>query len=389
MNLYQNKFEFKIIIIAIAFLIGFSSLYYTNTLVQKLVQREKEQINLFGKALRYMLDKENEEPSRFILEEIVKVNTSIPTIATDEEDNILLDKNLHTENMSNEEKQIYLEKELLRMKEEFPPIKVTISDTRYNLIYYRSSDLIYQLKYYPYAQLSVIAIFGLLTYLAFSYSRRAEQNRVWVGLAKETAHQLGTPISSLMAWVEYLKTEKKWDEGILEEISKDTQRLEIIATRFSNIGSQTALVKENIGLVVQEIVDYLRPRLSSKISIDITNYLPNQTMVKLNRYLFEWVIENLLKNAVDAMGGAGKIHIEMRMSAKEKNIFIDVSDTGKGIATTKIKKVFEPGFTTKKRGWGLGLTLAKRIIEEYHHGRIFVKSSEIDKGTKFRIILKP
>lgn len=389
MNLYQNKFEFKIVIVVIAFLIGFASLYYTNSLVQKLVQREKEQINLFGKALRYMLDKENEEPSRFILEEIVKVNTSIPTIATDEDDNILLDKNLHTENMGNEEKQLYLEKELLKMKAEFPPIKVAISDTRYNLIYYRSSDLIYQLKYYPYAQLSVIAIFGLLTYLAFSYSRRAEQNRVWVGLAKETAHQLGTPISSLMAWVEYLKTEKKWDESILEEIAKDTSRLEIIAARFSNIGSQTALAKENIAQVIQEIVEYLRPRLSSKISIDITNYLPNQCTVKLNRYLFEWVIENLLKNAVDAMGGIGKIHIEMRMSAKEKNIFIDISDTGKGIAPAKIKRVFDPGFTTKKRGWGLGLTLAKRIIEEYHKGKIFVKSSEIDKGTKFRIVLKP
>jgi len=389
MNIYQNKFRFKVAIVVVAFLIGFTSLYYTNTLVQKLVQREKEQINLFGKALRYMLDKENEEPSRFILEEIVKVNTSIPTIATDEDDNILLDKNLHTENMSNEEKQLYLEKELLRMKAEFPPIKVAISDTRYNLIYYRSSDLIYQLKYYPYAQLSVIAIFGLLTYLTFSYSRRAEQNRVWVGLAKETAHQLGTPISSLMAWVEYLKTEKKWDESILEEITKDTNRLEIIAARFSNIGSQTALAKENISQVIQEIVEYLRPRLSSKISIDITNYLPNQTMVRLNRYLFEWVIENLLKNAVDAMGGVGKIHIEMRMSVKEKNIFIDISDTGKGIAPAKIKRVFDPGFTTKKRGWGLGLTLAKRIIEEYHRGKIFVKSSEIDKGTKFRIVLKP
>ena len=389
MNLYQNKFEFKIFIVAIAFLIGFASLYYTNTLVQKLVQREKEQINLFGKALRYMLDKENEEPSRFILEEIVKVNTSIPTIATDEDDNILLDKNLHTENMGNEEKQLYLEKELLRMKAEFPPIKVAISDTRYNLIYYRSSDLIYQLKYYPYAQLSVIAIFGLLTYLAFSYSRRAEQNRVWVGLAKETAHQLGTPISSLMAWIEYLSTEKQWNESILEEIAKDISRLEIIAARFSNIGSQTALANENITQVIQEIVAYLRPRLSSKISIDITNYLPNQCTVKLNRYLFEWVIENLLKNAVDAMGGVGKIHIEMRMSAKEKNIFIDISDTGKGIASAKIKRVFDPGFTTKKRGWGLGLTLAKRIIEEYHYGKIFVKSSEIDKGTKFRIVLKP
>jgi signal transduction histidine kinase len=387
MNLYQNKFEFKIIIVAIALIIGFASLYYTNVLVQKLVEREKSQITLFGQALRYTLDRENELPINFIFQEIVKANNSIPTIVTDENENILISRNIDLETLSEEKQQLLLEKELLRMKEEFPPIKIDIGGNRYNLLYYRSSDLIYQLKYYPYAQLSVIAIFGLLTYMAFSYSRKAEQNRVWVGLAKETAHQLGTPISSLMAWSEYLKTEKTWNEEVIAEIEKDVNRLEMIAARFSNIGSQTSLVPENIYQVIQEIVNYLRPRISPKVSIEIFNYLPSQMEIRLNRYLFEWVIENLLKNAVDAMSGVGKIQIEMRLSAKEKEVFLDISDTGKGIPAAKLKKVFAPGFTTKKRGWGLGLTLAKRIIEEYHKGKIFVKSSELDKGTKFRIVL--
>jgi signal transduction histidine kinase len=387
MNLYQNKFEFKIIIVAIALIIGFASLYYTNVLVQRLVEREKSQITLFGQALRYTLDRENELPINFIFQEIVKANNSIPTIVTDENENILISRNIDLEKLSEEKQQLLLEKELLRMKEEFPPIKIDIGGNRYNLLYYRSSDLIYQLKYYPYAQLSVIAIFGLLTYMAFSYSRKAEQNRVWVGLAKETAHQLGTPISSLMAWSEYLKTEKTWNEEVIAEIEKDVNRLEMIAARFSNIGSQTSLVPENIYQVIQEIVNYLRPRISPKVSIEIFNYLPSQMEIRLNRYLFEWVIENLLKNAVDAMSGVGKIQIEMRLSAKEKEVFIDISDTGKGIPAAKLKKVFAPGFTTKKRGWGLGLTLAKRIIEEYHKGKIFVKSSELDKGTKFRIVL--
>ena len=387
MNLYQNKFEFKIVIVVIALFIGFASLYYTNVLVQKLVSREKEQISLFGQALRYTLDRDNEQPITFIFREIVRANNSIPTIVTDESDNILIDRNIDLTGLNEEKKQLLLEKELLKMKEEFPPIKIDIGGNRYNLLYYRSSDLIYQLKYYPYAQLTVIAIFGLLTYMAFSYSRKAEQNRVWVGLAKETAHQLGTPISSLMAWSEYLKTEKRWSEEVLEEIGKDVQRLEMIAARFSNIGSQTALLPENIAVVMQEIIDYLRPRISPKVGIEILNYLPAQTEIKINRYLFEWVIENLIKNAVDAMSGAGKIQIEMRSSAKEKDVFIDIADTGKGIPAAKLKRVFAAGFTTKKRGWGLGLTLAKRIIEEYHKGKIFVKSSEIDKGTRFRIIL--
>lgn len=387
MNLYQNRFRFKVAIIIVAFLIGFVSLYYTNTLVSQLIQREKAQITLFSKALRYLWDRENEESMKFILEEIIKANTSVPTIATDENENIITERNLDTKGMSEEAKQLYLEKELARMKEEFPPIKISIGKDRYHLIYYRSSDLIYQLKYYPYIQLTVIAIFGLLTYLAFSYSRRAEQNRVWVGLAKETAHQLGTPISSLLAWVEYLKTNAMTEE-ILEEINKDVKRLEIVAARFSNIGSQTALLQEDITKIIEEMLVYLRPRISTKIQLEYHNFLPQNFSVRLNRYLFEWVLENLIKNSVDAIQAEGKIVVETRLSSKDKLLYIDISDNGKGIPPRKIKRVFDPGYTTKKRGWGLGLTLAKRIIEEYHKGKIFVKYSEVDKGTKFRIILK-
>ncbi|PKQ69268.1 sensor histidine kinase [Raineya orbicola] len=387
MNLYQNRFRFKVAIIVVAFLIGFVSLYYTNTLVSQLIQREKAQITLFSKALRYLWDRENEESMKFILEEIIKANTSVPTIATDENENIITERNLNTKGMSEEAKQLYLEKELARMKEEFPPIKINIGKDRYHLIYYRSSDLIYQLKYYPYIQLTVIAIFGLLAYLAFSYSRRAEQNRVWVGLAKETAHQLGTPISSLLAWVEYLKTNAMTEE-ILDEINKDVRRLEIIAARFSNIGSQTALLQEDIAKIIEEMLAYLRPRISTKIQLEYHNFLPYNFSVRLNRYLFEWVLENLIKNSVDAIQAEGKIVVETRLSSKDKLLYIDISDNGKGIPPRKIKRVFDPGYTTKKRGWGLGLTLAKRIIEEYHKGKIFVKYSELDKGTKFRIILK-
>ncbi|MCS6794437.1 MAG: HAMP domain-containing sensor histidine kinase [Raineya sp.] len=387
MNLYQNRFRFKVAIIVVAFLIGFASLYYTNTLVSQLVEREKAQITLFSKALRYLWDRENEEGSlKFILDEIIRANTSVPTIVTDENDNINSSRNLNIEGMNEEEKQIYLEKELARMKEEFPPIKVNFGNNRYNLIYYRSSDLIYKLKYYPYIQLTAIAIFGLLTYLAFSYSRRAEQNRVWVGLAKETAHQLGTPISSLLAWIEYLKNNSQITDEILQEISKDVGRLEIIAARFSNIGSQTALLHENIAQIIEEMLAYLRPRISSKIQLDYNNFLPQKFAVRLNKYLFEWVLENLIKNSVDA--GANRILVETRLATKDRLLYVDVSDNGKGIPMRKIKRVFDPGYTTKKRGWGLGLTLAKRIIEDYHRGKIFVKFSEVDKGTKFRIILK-
>jgi signal transduction histidine kinase len=234
--------------------------------------------------------------------------------------------------------------------------------------------------------LVIVAIFAYIAYLAFSSSRRAEQNRVWVGLAKETAHQLGTPISSLMAWVEFLKTEPHLEDFRIE-LQKDIKRLEMITARFSSIGSEPTLKDEDIYFIVLGITNYLQRRISTKVKMSITNDLPARTQISLNRHLFEWVIENLCKNAVDAMNGVGELHIHLQ-EAPEGDVIIDITDTGKGMAKNQLKKVFNPGFTTKKRGWGLGLTLAKRIVEEYHRGKIFVKQSEVDKGTTFRIILR-
>jgi signal transduction histidine kinase len=257
----------------------------------------------------------------------------------------------------------------------------------YNYVYYKNSKLLDQLRYYPYVQLSIITIFGVLAYLAFNYSKTAEQNRIWVGLAKETAHQLGTPISSLMAWLEYFKSvEKIRDKELVQELEKDVSRLEMITSRFSNIGSTPLLNYEDIHQAVRNTVNYLQKRISSKITFSV-NALPVDIRAKINKPLFDWVIENLCKNAVDAMGGEGTIDINIR-KAPDDNVMIDISDTGKGIPKSKIRDVFSPGYTTKSRGWGLGLTLVKRIVENYHQGKIFVKSSEPEVGTTFRIILK-
>ncbi len=392
--IYQNKFGLKVTIVAVAVLIGVVSVYYTNTLVDKLVAREKAQIELYAQALKYTIDPENDQPITFIFQEIISANTSIPVIMTDFYGNIIGSRNIDfpLEIDKKEEKQRLLAEQLVLMKKEHPPIiielgKQTKSENR-NLIYHRNSFLINQLKYYPYAQLTIITIFGSLAYLAFSYSRRAEQNRVWVGLAKETAHQLGTPISSLMAWVEYFKADENFSHlEVLPEIEKDIVRLEMITARFSNIGSRPTLTNENILTVVKDTINYLKPRISPKVEIMIINYLMPETIVKMNRNLIEWVVENLCKNAVDAMNSAGNIEIKLNNMPDDNLIFIDVTDTGKGMPKSQMKMVFTAGFTSKKRGWGLGLTLAKRIVEDYHKGKIFVKSSEINKGTCFRIIL--
>ena len=279
------------------------------------------------------------------------------------------------------------------MEELYDPIFITFRDDQdqvigYNYVYYKNSDLLTQLQFYPYVQLTVIAIFAIIAYLIFNYSKAAEQNRVWVGLAKETAHQLGTPLSSLMAWVEYFKTDEKLkNEEIVRELDKDIQRLEMITSRFSNIGSVPQLKNENIFDAVCQTVTYLQKRISTKVKFEVSAFPNKEIAAGINKPLFDWVIENICKNAVDAMEGAGKISIKI-LKANEGRVYIDITDTGKGIGKSKIARVFQPGYTTKKRGWGLGLTLVKRIVENYHQGKIFVKSSELDKGTTFRIILK-
>ncbi|HSZ25923.1 MAG TPA: HAMP domain-containing sensor histidine kinase, partial [Cytophagaceae bacterium] len=254
-----------------------------------------------------------------------------------------------------------------------------------NFIYYKNSRFLTQLKYYPYIQLSIIGALGIIAYVAFSYSRNAEQNRVWVGLAKETAHQLGTPLSSLIAWVEILKSMPENNEMAVE-LEKDVQRLEMITARFSNIGSSPAPTNENVIAAVNDVVDYLRSRTSIKVLMKVQSEVSTDSTMKINKPLFDWVLENICKNGIDAMDGIGQL--TLKISEENNKIAIDISDTGKGIPRSKFKDVFKPGYTTKKRGWGLGLTLVKRIVENYHHGKIFVLESELGKGTTFRVLIE-
>jgi signal transduction histidine kinase len=290
------------------------------------------------------------------------------------------------ETLTTEEKQTLLQSKLQEIiAENNKPIEMDMGFQK-EYIYYGNSKLLKLLRYYPLSQLLVVLIIGFLGYIFFSYSRRAEQNRVWVGLAKETAHQLGTPLSSLTAWVEILRNEPTINPEIVIELSKDIQRLETITTRFSNIGSMPILKEEDLEELITSFINYLKIRISTKVHIEIKSALiPNQ-VANVNKYLFEWVIENICKNAVDAMGGTGDMLIYIH-EGKNNQILIDISDTGKGIPTSNLSKVFSPGFSTKKRGWGLGLTLAKRIIENYHEGKLSIKSSELNKGTTFRIAL--
>jgi signal transduction histidine kinase len=384
-DLYQNKSHVKLGVILIALLLAGLALFYTQWLVQKLAKEEEKMIDLYAKSIQYVAESELEEEQKF-LADFIASNETVPVILM-QEDKIIDYKNISLpKNISKERKDKILQEELAVMKRHHPPVVIKVKNAPTNYVYYHDSDLLVQLRYYPSLLLVIVAIFAYIAYLAFSSSRRAEQNRVWVGLAKETAHQLGTPISSLMAWVEFLKTEPHLEDFRIE-LQKDIKRLEMITARFSSIGSEPTLKDEDIYFIVLGITNYLQRRISTKVKMSITNDLPARTQISLNRHLFEWVIENLCKNAVDAMNGVGELHIHLQ-EAPEGDVIIDITDTGKGMAKNQLKKVFNPGFTTKKRGWGLGLTLAKRIVEEYHRGKIFVKQSEVDKGTTFRIILR-
>ena len=390
MDIYSNRSTFKLVIIIFALLIGGISVVYTNSMVSKLAEREKKLIDLAAKGYKEIAGMEFTSSQGFLFREIIAANNSIPVILTDGEGAILSYRNFEVpEGMDAKNTDAFFKQQLEEMRAEYKPIPIEIAGLK-QFIYYKNSTLIRQLKFYPYLQLAVIGLFILMGYLAFSLSRNAEQNRVWVGLAKETAHQLGTPISSLLAWAEYLRTKPEiMNEGIVDEMDKDIQRLLMITARFSSIGSEQKTELIDLVEVVETAVSYLRSRVSQKVNITVSvkQDVGEEVLAYINRPLFEWVIENICKNAVDAMSGAGKLDIEIT-ELPEGNVQMDITDTGKGIPKNQFKRVFEPGFTTKKRGWGLGLTLARRIIEQYHRGRIFVKWSEPGKGTTFRILLR-
>jgi len=389
--IYDQKSRIKLLIIGVALLIGAATVVYTNVLVQRVSEREQQQIALYAKTLRYIINTEEESNVSFLMDEIIEANRTIPVIVADGSDNIVAAKNINLpKGRPTKDSIAFLAREISVMKLQHPPIIIELGASQRNYIYYKDSGLLTQLRYYPLVQLAVIGCLAVIAYFAFSYSRRSEQNRVWVGLAKETAHQLGTPLSSLMAWQSYLSESERFkNEPIVEELSKDIRRLQIITERFSNIGSVPVLKPENILRTTQNAISYLQSRVSRKVVFEIKTDLPTDTPALVNVPLFDWVIENICKNAVDAMDGRGSITLHLRRPVRDKTaIAIDITDTGKGIPKSRIDRVFLPGFTTKKRGWGLGLALAKRIIENYHEGKLFVKWSEVGRGTTFRVILK-
>jgi len=393
MDFYQNNTNLKWIILGVSVIISIGSIYFTEILVDQLKQREKDQVKLFARALEYTIN-DTQNDILFITEEIINKNNSIPTILINSKGVINTYNNIDINpSWGKQKKEEHLQAELAEMKKDFQPIEILLKDPKTQVvfdrqfIYYKNSFLLTELIAYPYIQIFVLVIFGFISYLAFNYSRTAEQNQVWVGLTKETAHQLGTPLSSLMAWIEVLRDDPDIrNKGIVEELDKDIRKLQVVTERFSSIGSAPILKSENIYQLVNRVVGYLQSRVSSKINFEVYT-LSENIMGKVHPPLFEWVLENLCKNAVDAIGSTGTIAIKILLG-NEGKVFIDISDTGKGIPKTMIANVFKPGFTTKKRGWGLGLTLAKRIIEMYHEGKIFVKSSEENSGTTFRIEVK-
>ena len=375
--------QVKIVLVIMAVLIALLSLGISHYLVRDLSREEGQKMEIWAEAMRSLSNADEHTDLNLVLT-VMNGNVTIPVIVVD---NVGLIQTYRNLKISSTDTLAFLKQKVEQMKASNPPIRIVLNENtpeEYIDVCYDDSLILRRLASYPYVQLGIVLIFVVVAIFALLSSKKAEQNKVWVGLSKETAHQLGTPISSLMAWTEILR-EKYSDDELIPEMSKDVERLQIIADRFSKIGSMPEPKEEDLVEVLNHVLQYVERRASYKVSI-IRNLPENILPVKLNASLFEWVIENLCKNAIDAMNGQGTITLSVQETGEY--VIIEVQDTGRGIPKSKYKEVFTPGFTTKERGWGLGLSLAKRIVEEYHKGRIYVKHSELNKGTIFRIELK-
>ncbi len=397
MNPYiYNKQRWKFILLIFAVIIAAASLVYTNFLVRNLSKSERTKAEVWAMSTKSIMTMPDVDDEFITFIYSVRDSMATPAIITDEQDNIIFWRDLDTtktnikhpdpsENHLKYDPE-YFKSQLHQMKKSHSPIILSLANGQTWSVYYKDSMLLTQLRIFPYIQLSLIAVFLVIAYYVFNTIKKSEQNLVWVGMAKEAAHQLGTPISSLMGWLELLRLKFDAEEDpTLQEMEKDIHRLEIVADRFSKIGSKPTLQNYNVYQVIEDFIKYFEVRTSNKITFVLQG--DNQVEAQLNVPLFDWIIENLLKNAVNAIESEGKITVNIFENIAKEEIFIDISDTGKGIPKSNFETVFQPGYTTRKRGWGLGLSLTKRMVD-YHKGQIYVKESEIGKGTTFRIILK-
>lgn len=369
-------------IIAIAIVSG--TIFYSQFLASKIAREERQKVEQWVEAGKLLMN-DTTGMSDKLVSIIIAENRTVPIIETDEKDRITQYVNLDSASIAGDSN--YIKKRLLEFSRQNEPIVWgdPRDSSRINRYYYGHTSLLNQVRYYPLVQLLIVSLFIIITITALSTSFRSSQNQVWAGMAKETAHQLGTPLTSLQGWVEMLK-ENPGDEKMVIEMEKDVNRLKLVSDRFGKIGSSPHLEEHNVVAQVESMIDYIKRRAPGKVQFSLDTADITSIPAHISPPLFDWVIENLLKNALDAMEGKGSIHVTMR--AQDQQVLIDVTDTGKGIVRQNIHKVFKPGFTTKKRGWGLGLSLSKRIIEQYHKGQLFVKQSEPGKGTTFRILLK-
>jgi signal transduction histidine kinase len=364
-----------------AIAIGAFTLWYTQNLVQQLKQQEHERMGLWAEAMRELTVSDNDPNIPRVVYEVIINNNTIPVILVDATDTIIYHRNLR---LPGTNENAFMQSKINKMRADSAFFEIDLGDGEKQYLYYGDSILIQRLSWFPVVQLMVVSIFILVAYLAFSGARKAEQDQVWVGLAKETAHQLGTPTSSLLGWIDVLKL-KIMEPQLVNEMTNDVARLQTITDRFSKIGSKPELIESDLGKVIRGAIDYLGQRVSKKVEFQLDLPADGNLLAKINPVLLEWVVENVCKNAVDAANGEGIIAVKLQ---RVKNTFVlDLKDSGKGLHKHQFKTIFEPGYTTKKRGWGLGLSLAKRIIEQYHGGKIFVKDSEVGQGTTIRIIL--